>query len=112
MSNTARDSLDWVGTQSDRVTPVLSHHARERCKEMGISTKVAKRIWQHRTMTRHVMARRLLVTSTLEPDYAIVVVEPQEWVGGDAPAVPMVITVVFATDKDYIREGTTYRVVE
>jgi len=111
MSSNPRAELAWVGPQSDRVTPTLTHHARERCKEMGISTKVAKRIWQHRTMTRQVWARRLIVTSTTEPDYAIVVVEPQDWVGGDVPTVPVVVTVLFAVEEEYVREGSTYRVV-
>lgn len=31
-------------------TPVLTDHARQRCAEMGISTKVAKRVVQHPSM--------------------------------------------------------------
>ena len=39
-----------------RPTPVLCEHARERCAEMGISTKVAKRIVREAAVVRPGMA--------------------------------------------------------
>lgn len=34
------------------MTPRLTDHARKRCAEMGISTKIAKRVIQHADLTR------------------------------------------------------------
>lgn len=57
-------------------TPVMSAHALDRCREMNISTKVAKRIWRNPSVTRPDApggSHRLAVWSTVEPDYAIIV---------------------------------------
>jgi hypothetical protein len=65
-------------------TPRLSDHARQRCAEMGISTKVAKAIVRHWSVTRDVAAaneygggKRVIVTSDLHPDYDVVLVPEQ-----------------------------------
>lgn len=98
-----------VGTMNDTltrepstVTPVISDHALERCEQMHISTKVAKRIWRYWSV-RCENRNRLVVTSVVEPDYAVVVD-----VSGDAP---VVVTVLFHVPEDYVREGDGYRVV-
>lgn len=80
---------------------------------MGISTKIAKRIWRTQTMSRPVWSpradQRMLVTSTEQPRYALVVcMNPQ----GKAAGRPLVVSVVFNCDQVYVREGETYRVVE
>ena len=104
MSSTARDE-GWARPQPRELTPIMTQHARERCAEMGISTKVAKRIWQHRTLVRGMDDQhRMVVTSTEHPGYALVVDET----GGGAP---VVVTVLFAATEQYVREGKTYRVV-
>jgi hypothetical protein len=87
-------------------TPQLSEHARERCAQMGITTKVAKRIWKTRTLIRGAREGCLLVTSTEVPEYAIVVDE-NGWLGGP----PVVVTVLFRCYEEYVRDGETYRVV-
>ncbi len=57
--------------------PKITPHARERCAEMGISTKVAKRIWRDPDLVlpdfQGRATRRFLHSSTVEPAYAIVV---------------------------------------
>lgn len=88
-------------------TPRLTRHARVRCKEMGISTKVAKAIYRHPAVCRVTNDRPAtddlyLVTSDLHPVYAIVVT--------DGPSGPTVVTVVFRTAQTYVRDGSTYRI--
>lgn len=87
------------------MTPTMSCHARERCAEMGISTKVAKRIVQHADMVHpgNVGTGCLVARSDAYPDY-IVVFSPTE--------PPTVVTVAFRTDIEYVRNGTTYVPVE
>ena len=96
--------------QKDLTTPRFSDHARQRCQEMGISTKVAKRIWQTRMVTRPLrgQAPRVVVASTVEPDYKLVV-DPTGWYGDGGP--PVVVTVLFNCYDPYIREGATYTVI-
>jgi hypothetical protein len=56
--------------------PIISGHARERCAEMGISTKVAKRIHRHASMILPDFSgneERSFMYSSREPGYAIVV---------------------------------------
>ena len=84
------------------MTPVLTRHARERCAEMGISTKVAKRIVQHARVTyrgtnAHGGNSRVALCCDY-PDYAVVFAE-----GDDGKAV--IITVVFNTPGRYERQG-------
>lgn len=90
---------------------VLTDHARERCAEMGISTKVAKRIWR----TRQTMypgtetswgTQGWIVTSDQYPNYLIVVV----FGAPDAP--PTVVTVAFRTHTPYVRQGRGFATVE
>lgn len=86
-------------------TPLLSHHARERCKEMEIRTRVAKRIVQHADCVRPGKPGSDAMVATCDefPEYAVVY-EP-----GD-PAV--IVTVVFRTPERYERNGATFRVRE
>ena len=84
-------------------TPVLTDHARERCAEMGIPAKLAKRIWRNRTLTRGLHDQhRVIATCADHPDYSLVV--------DDTGEVPVIITVLFTCVDKYTREGTTYRV--
>lgn len=84
------------------ITPTFSHHARMRCAEMGISTKVAKRIVQNPSMTYSGNPPHITVYfSTEYPEYKVMV-DP-DW---------NVVTVVFACTQEYIRRGTTYEIVE
>jgi len=78
---------------------------------MGISTKVAKRVWQHRSVTRPMhdqVLNRVLASSTTEPDY-VVVVDEHGW--NSEGGVPVIITVLFACSEEYVRDGAGYRVV-
>lgn len=94
------------------VTPVMSTHARERCAEMGIPTKLAKAIWirqqgGHGGTSYPDPSRgtgRLIVRADEFPGYAIVV-DPHS----DRP---VIVTVLFDSQEQYVREGRTYRVVE
>lgn len=83
-------------------TPRLSGHARERCAEMGISTKVAKRIVQYPSITHSTRDDRMLAISDLYPDYAVVY--------ADEPMTgKTIITVLFNTQVRYTREGATWK---
>lgn len=86
-------------------TPVLTQHARERCAEMGISTKVAKRIVQGaRTIYpgRNTHGGNSTVALCPDyPEYAVVFA-----VEGDLP--PVIVTVLFNTPDRYVRAGETY----
>lgn len=94
-------------TEEHQVTPRLTVHARERCAEMGLTTKTAKRIYQHRSVTYpgNRGSGCIFVVSNDYPGYAVVVNEEQE----DRP---VIVTVVFQTYGEYIRKGTTYEAVE
>lgn len=86
-------------------TPVLTKHARERCAEMGISTKIAKRIVQNARVTyRGTNVRggdsRIALCCDY-PGYAVVFTEQV-----DGP--PLIITVVFNTPGQYVRDGATF----
>jgi hypothetical protein len=87
-----------------RETPRLTLHARHRCAEMGISTKVAKRIVQDASVTRPcnvgVKTHCRIMVSDAYPDYAVVY----------DPILGIVVTVLFRTVDDYLRDGTTYKV--
>lgn len=90
------------------VTPRLSDHARERCVQMGISTKVPKRIWRNRMLVRPMLGQdpRTLVTSPDVPGY-IAVVDESGWANNGGA--PVIVTVMFDCYDEYIREGETYR---
>lgn len=88
---------------------VLTRHARERCAEMGISTKVAKEIVRHpdHTYPGRPGTETLVVRSDHQPDYFIVVPDsfPQD-------EEVVVITVCFNTPgMVHSREGKTCRIV-
>jgi hypothetical protein len=95
------------------VTPRMTAHARERCQQMGIRTRDAKRVWQHRTVTRGMSGQktdRVLATSTEYPDYAVVV-DINGWY--DDGGSPVIITVLFNVDEKYERDGNGgYTIVE
>lgn len=91
------------------VTPRMTEHARERCAQMGISTKVAKRIYQHADVVRtasHAEAGQQVATWDGEPDYAVLFGHCLR-----GSEIPVIITVFFRTRHDYIRNGTTYEVM-
>lgn len=89
-----------------RPTPILSDHARERCAEMQISTKVAKAIYRHADVIRPGRPAirddipRQIAHSDLYPDYTVVFVETSEG--------PVIITVLFKTQDFYVRDGATF----
>lgn len=78
---------------------------------MGISTKVAKRIWRTRSTVYPGSettwgTKGIVVLSESEPRYIIVV--DHGWM--DDPTLrPTVITVAFRSDVPYVREGKTFR---
>lgn len=85
---------------------VFTQHARDRCAEMGISTKIGKRIWRNQCMTYPVTdtswgTQATMVLSEVEPRYSLVVVITDEQA--------IAVTVAFRTDGPYIREGETFR---
>lgn len=84
-------------------TPRLTHHARERCAEMGLSTKVAKAIVQRPTMTYPSRSRdghmALIATSVHVPEYAVVFLPEDP---------PLILTVVFREQRTYVRDGESY----
>lgn len=82
-------------------TPRLTQHARERCAEMGISTKVAKRIVQHADVVRpdYPGSDRMISVSDAYPDYIVV---------HDQQDPPIIITVSFRSGCEFIRDGATY----
>lgn len=85
------------------MTPRLTHHARERCAEMEIPTKVAKQIAQRGevrypgTRGREGGDTRVVLWSG-EPEYCVVM-DAEESV---------VITVLFRTTEYYARAGSTF----
>lgn len=81
----------------------MSRHARQRCEEMGISTKVAKRIIQRPNLRRpgNPGTEAVVATSYEYPGYAVVFVEPPE-----QPA--LVVTVLFDTREFSARAGKTF----
>lgn len=86
---------------------MLTHHARERCAEMGISTKVAKRIVQHARVTYRAAntqsqsANCRIALCCDYPEYAVVF--DQEPDGRQ-----VIVTVVFNTPGRYERQGETF----
>lgn len=86
-------------------TPGLTRHARERCAEMGISTKVAKRIVRYGevaypgTPSEH--GPSMVVLWSGDPHYAVVATADRS----------LVLTVLFNTPEYYERAGTTFRPV-
>lgn len=81
-------------------TPRLTHHARQRCAEMGIGTRVAKRIVQQADCRRPSRDGATVATCEAYPEYAVVF---------EAGEPNVIITVVFRTTEAYVREGATFR---
>lgn len=85
---------------TDRATPRLSAHARERCEQMGISTKRAKRVVQDPVMTLPGgLGHPEFYQRVIGEDYEIMVVinptvEPVE-----------IVTVLWRTYDDYDRRN-------
>lgn len=83
------------------MTPIISAHALDRCREMGISTKVAKHIVQQATLTRpdHAGSIRRVAQSSAYPEYVVVY----------EPGVPdVVVTVLFNAQDFQERDGVGY----
>lgn len=78
-----------------RPTPRLTDHARERCAEMGVSTKRAKRVVQHRDLTYP--GRKgtdcWVSKSSVDPILAVV------WSVAD-DGTPLIVTVIWSGDYD------------
>lgn len=86
-------------------TPKLSQHARDRCLEMGIPTRRAKRVVQHQTTTYPNSAGHnnggLIVQSSRDPEIAVV------W----DPSTNVILTVVPRIQEDYIRLSDGYGIL-
>lgn len=87
-----------------RPTPHLTEHARQRCKEMGLGTKVAKHI---------VRKGELCYPSTPSADGTPTVI--YQWSGSKAYAVcavqgspDRVLSVLFRTPETYQRAGLSF----
>lgn len=86
------------------MTPRISQHARERCAEMGISTKIAKQIIRRPDLIRPSRSvggsekGLVMVTSDRYPEYAVVY----------CPADEVVVTVLFRTCERYRRDGAHF----
>ena len=83
----------------------MSRHARDRCAEMGISTKVAKRIAREADLTysgdpRHGDGAVVAMCSAV-PEYAVVLDRESR----------VIVTVLFRTDEQYVRSGASYLAV-
>ena len=91
-------------------TPVMSTHARDRCAEMGISTKVAKTIAMNPSITYagapDGLPGSMVCLSDEYPQYAVVTA-PGRWEAD----VTVVITVLFRTPERYTRNGATFEPV-
>ena len=87
---------------AEEQTPRMSFHARLRCAEMGISTKVAKWIVRHADIDRPGRAPLRVAVCDEHPDYAVVY-HPEDLI---------VVTVVFRTTETYRRDGQTFEVEE
>ena len=85
-------------------TPTLTHHARVRCREMGISTKVAKAIVKHADVVQQSSygPEYRVAKCDRHPDYAVVYAEQPD----GAP--PAIVTVIFRVTDFGKRDGTTY----
>lgn len=89
------------------MTPQMTNHARERCAEMKISTKVAKRIVRlaDTCYPGHFTSKGELAWMCQyngEPRYTVVTSEKKDWV----------LTVLFRTEASYTRNGDTFIPIE
>jgi len=79
------------------ITPIITDHARERCAQMGISTKVAKRMVRRHDIAyagNSLAKPALVLMSDAEPDIAVVVTMDYQ----------VVITVLLRTEVQYDRD--------
>lgn len=84
--------------------PRLCAHARERCAEMGVDESIAQQIVLHADVTWSSTRGgkdQTVAKSDAHPDYAVVYAIADD-------GVPLIVTVVFATDQDYQRAGATF----
>lgn len=84
-------------------TPRLSIHARARCVEMEVSTKRVKRIVINADVRYQQSTGVTIARWDEDPTLAVVYVP-------GAP--PVVVTVVFATPEEYVRDGSSFVVVQ
>lgn len=96
-------------------TPRLTEHARRRCREMEISTKVAKQIVRAPDVTRPCCHGpgphdAMVATCDRHREYAVVFL-PARCVSNPA-ATPLIVTVLFRTRVRYTRQGATYRALD
>lgn len=80
------------------MTARMSHHARVRCGEMGVSTKIAKRMVEDHDVAWTNADGLTVATSDRHPEVTVVFAD-------GAP--PTVVTVVWRTQETYDR--ATYR---
>lgn len=85
-------------------TPKLTNHARERCVEMHISTKRAKRVVRNADVRRPAERGAVLATWQGDPAIAVIYVEDQE-------PVPLITSVVWRTREQYERKEGGYDIV-
>lgn len=71
---------------SASLTPQLCPHARERCEQMGISTKRAKRVVQRALVSYGDRSRRVVFSD--DPDVAVVYNETTRTIVTVLPRVP------------------------
>jgi hypothetical protein len=85
---------------------MMSNHARQRCREMKISTKIAKRVVQTASLVTTASSWRgeavYIATSTEHPDYVVTYADQ-----GDG--LPFIITTVLPRGEVYYRaeDGST-----
>lgn len=92
---------DLARTAPDPDTPRLSRHARERCEQMGIATKRAKRVVQERRLTyAGTRGNGAVVVMSDDPDIAVVWDELRN----------VIVTVIPRTEDDYVRTPDGYQV--
>lgn len=93
-----------IAVMDETQTPRVSVHARERCAEMGISTKVAKHIVRHPSIDRpgNTWTGCRVAVSDLHPEYAVVY----------DPECCVIVTVLFRTTERYARQGQTFVIEE
>lgn len=80
-------------------TPTLTAHARRRCVEMEISTKVAKFIVKNADLRYPSQLEAMIAVCDEYPKYAVVYMPEQP---------PLIITVVFRSYDNYDRDGSNY----
>lgn len=77
----------------------VSDHALKRCVEMGVSPAALASLMHDPSLTWDSYDETTVRVSDAQPRWAVVV-------GDDGT----VVTVVFRTDKDYVRDGRTFTI--